>query len=61
MREWAKFTDKKAMVLTDNVRDTWPFFWQTGMTQIFIVNYESLRKYFVLRITKAEKWTLRDV
>lgn len=60
-REWHKFTDKKAMVLTDSVRDSWPFFWQTGMNQVFIVNYESLRKYFVRRITKAEKWTLKDV
>ena len=60
-REWHKFTDKKAMVLIDSVRDSWPFFWQTGMNQVFIVNYESLRKYFVRRITKAEKWTLKDV
>lgn len=60
-REWAKFTDKKAMVLTDSVRDSWPFFWQTGMNQVFIVNYESLKKYFVRRIKKAEKWTLKDV
>lgn len=60
-REWAKFTDKKAMVLTDNVRDSWPFFWQSGMNQIFIVNYESLKKYFVRRIKKASRWTLKDV
>lgn len=60
-REWEKFTDKKAMVLTDKVRDTWPFFYQSGLYQVFIVNYESLKKYFVLRIKKAEKWTLRDV
>lgn len=60
-REWEKFTDKKAMVLSDKVRDTWPFFWQTGMHQIFIVNYESLKKYFVQRIKKSQGWTLRDV
>lgn len=60
-REWHKFTDKKAMVLSDKVRDTWPFFWKTGMYQVFIVNYESLKKYFVQRITKAERWTLKDV
>lgn len=60
-REWHKFTDKKAMVLSDKVRDTWPFFWQTGMYQVFIVNYESLKKYFIQRIKKSEKWTLKDV
>lgn len=60
-REWEKFTDKKAMILTDKVRDTWTFFYQTGMHQVFIVNYESLKKYFVQRIKKAEGWMLRDV
>lgn len=60
-REWAKFTDRRAMVLTDSVRDSWPFFWQTGMNQVFITNYESLRKYFVHHIRKADKWTLKDV
>jgi len=60
-REWTKFTDKKAMVLTDSVRDSWPFFWKTGLNQIFIVNYESLKKYFVQRIKKTERWTLKDV
>ena len=61
MREWEKFTDKKAMILTDKVRDTWTFFFQTGMHQVFIVSYESLKKYFVQRIKKSEGWTLRDV
>ena len=61
LREWEKFTDKKAMILPDKVRDTWTFFFQTGMHQVFIVNYESLKKYFVQRIKKAEGWTLRDV
>ena len=60
-REWEKFTDKKAMVLTDKVRDTWTFFYETGMHQVFIVNYESLKKYFVQRIKKSVGWTLRDV
>jgi len=60
-REWNKFTDKKAMVLSDSVKDSWPFFWQTGLNQVFIVNYESLKKYFVQRIKKSARFTLRDV
>lgn len=60
-REWNKFTDKKAMVLTDSVKDTWPFFWQTGMNQVFIVNYESLKKYFVQKIRTSNKLTLKDI
>lgn len=49
-REWSKFTDRKAMVLSDDILDNWPYFAQNGY-DIFIVNYESLRKYFVLAIT----------
>ena len=60
-REWQKFTNKKAMVLSDNVRDTWTFFWNTGMYQVFIVNYESLKKYFVQHIKASQKLTLRDI
>jgi SWI/SNF-related matrix-associated actin-dependent regulator 1 of chromatin subfamily A len=60
-REWHKFTDRKAAILTDSIRDTWPFFWKTGMDQVFIANYESLKKYFVRRINKSERWTLKDV
>lgn len=60
-REWQKFTDKKAMVLTDNVRDTWPFYWNTDLYQVFIVNYESLKKYFIKLIKPSKKFTLRDV
>lgn len=60
-REWHKFTDKKAMVLSDSVRDTWSFFWNTGMYQVFIVNYESLKKYFVQHIKASQKLTLRDI
>lgn len=60
-REWERFTDKKAMILSDNVKDTWPFFHNTGLNDVFIVNFESLKKYFVLKITKKDRWTLRDV
>lgn len=60
-REWNKFTDKKAMVLTDKVLDTWPFFFNTGLHQVFIVNYESLKKYFVQHIKPSARFTLKDV
>lgn len=50
-REWAKFTDRKAMVLTDDLLDSWPYYATNGLYEIFIVNFESLRKYFVRAIT----------
>lgn len=49
-REWSKFTDRKAMVINDDLLDNWPYFAKNGY-DVFIVNYESLEKYFVLTIT----------
>lgn len=60
-REWHKFTDKKAMVLTDDVRDSWPFYFQSGLYQVFIVNYESLRKYFVLKMKDSLRFSMKDI
>lgn len=46
-REFEKFTDKSALVLDNAVRTTWPYLLRMGMHQVAVVNYESLRKYFV--------------
>lgn len=49
-REIEKWTNHKAIVLGDSVRNTFPEFYRVGLAQFFIVNYESLKKYFVERI-----------
>ena len=61
--EWEKFVGMKAMILNDSVKNTWPTFYHTGMCKVFIVNYESLKKYFVLDIEKnnKKKFTLSNV
>lgn len=61
--EWEKFVGMKAMILNDSVKNTWPTFYHTGMCKVFIVNYESLKKYFVLDIEKNDKkkFTLSNV
>lgn len=46
-REFEKFTDKQALVLDNAVATTWPYLLQMGMHHVAIVNYESLRKFFV--------------
>lgn len=46
-REFEKFTDKSALVLDNNVRTTWGYLLSMGVHQVAIVNYESLRKFFV--------------
>ena len=46
-REFGKFTGKSALVLDNAVRTTWPYLLRMGIHQVAVVNYESLRKYFV--------------
>lgn len=46
-REWEVWTGRKAMVLDDKVKNTWHRFHELGMNDVFITNYESLKKYFV--------------
>lgn len=60
-REFEKFTDKKALVLDNSTRTTWPYLLQMGMYQVAIVNYESLRKYFVWDIKIEGTFRLKDV
>ncbi|TZF84541.1 DEAD/DEAH box helicase [Pedobacter sp. BS3] len=54
-REWSvKWSNKKAMVLEDKIRTTFPRYWEYGMADVFIVNFESLKKYFVKSLPKRE-------
>jgi len=53
------WTYKKALILTDRVKNTWPTFYKVGMIKYFICNYESLKKYFVEEINKPEDKPLR--
>lgn len=46
-REWRKFSDKRPMILDDKVKNTWHQYYQVGYADVFIVNYESLKKFFV--------------
>ena len=61
-REWEKFTDKHALVLDNGTRTTWPYLLSMRMHHVAIVNYESLRKYFVWDIQGGRKsFRLKDV
>ena len=60
-REFGKFTDKSALVLDNAVRTTWSYLLTMGMHQVAIVNYESLRKYFVWDIKGSKNFRLKDV
>ena len=60
-REWEKFTDRKALVLDNATRTTWPYLIQMRMYHVAIVNYESLRKFFVWDTGGAKSFRLKDV
>lgn len=62
-REFAKLTDKSALVLSDSVRTTWSYLLAMRVHHAAIVNYESLRKYFVLDVKggKGKQFRLKDV
>lgn len=60
-REFEKFTDKSAIVLDNNVRTTWGYLLTMGVHQVAIVNYESLRKFFVWDIKGGKQFRLKDV
>ena len=47
-----KWTSKKALILSDRVKNTWQQFYSVGMIKYFIVNYESLKKYFVEAVNR---------
>ncbi|MDE7377506.1 MAG: DEAD/DEAH box helicase [Paraprevotella sp.] len=60
-REFEKFTDKKALVLDNSTRTSWPYLLGMGMFSVAIVNYESLKKFFVWDIKGGKTFTLKDV
>lgn len=67
-REFEKFTDKKALVLDNATRTSWPYLLGMGMFSVAVVNYESLKKFFVWDIRPDGKsavaprhFSLKDV
>lgn len=62
-KEIKMWTGKRAMILSDKVRTSWPMYFQAKMCDFFIVNYESLEKFFVERYTNdpGKPFKLEDV
>lgn len=60
-REFEKLTGKAALILDNSVRTTWPYLLKMGIHKAAIVNYESLRKYFVWDIKAGRDFRLKDV
>lgn len=51
-REWKLWAGRESLIMTDRIKKTWPQFYRVGMVNVFICNYESLKKYFVQKIDK---------
>ena len=66
-RELKKFAGINAVILNDDNRNTWQRFWEIKRkdgkpcAEVFITNYESLRKFFVQRIKREGRFTLKSV
>lgn len=59
--EWETVAGRKSVVLNDSIRRTWPNFWKVMGIGVFIVNYESLRKYFVSKMPDKERYKVADI
>jgi SWI/SNF-related matrix-associated actin-dependent regulator 1 of chromatin subfamily A len=66
-REFKKFADIDAIILDDSNRYSWQRFWELtkgngeSIAPVFIVNYESLKKFFVKRIKNTTRFTLSSI
>jgi SWI/SNF-related matrix-associated actin-dependent regulator 1 of chromatin subfamily A len=60
-REWMKFAGRQAMILDDNNRGTWHRFYENNMCDVFITNYESLKKYFVDAVKADTRLTMKSI
>lgn len=66
-REFKKFGGVQAIILSDANRSTWQQFWKARnmkgepLAKVFITNYESLKKFFVKKIKREQRFTLRSI
>lgn len=54
--EIEKYSNIRAMILDDKNKNTWLNFYHAGMKDVFIVNYESLAKFFVSKMPEGKRW-----
>lgn len=66
-REFKKFAGVSSVILDDRNRDSWQRFYELKrsdgepLSPVFIVNYESLKKFFVRRIKNTTRFTLSSI
>jgi SWI/SNF-related matrix-associated actin-dependent regulator 1 of chromatin subfamily A len=63
-REFELATFIKTVVLQTSIKNTWPEYHRVGLAQVFVTNYESLKKYFVTDVKvmpKGKRPKLSDI
>lgn len=66
-REFKKFAGINAIILDDHNRQTWNSFYEckkadgSPLCEVFITNYESLKKFFVKRVNEESKFTMKSI
>ncbi len=66
-REFKKFAGLNAIILDDSNRQTWHSFYDckkadgSPLCEVFITNYESLKKFFVKRVSEGGKLTMKGI
>jgi SWI/SNF-related matrix-associated actin-dependent regulator 1 of chromatin subfamily A len=60
-REWEMWTGKKAIILEDKIKDTWHRYHEVAGIDVFIINYESLKKYFVKEMPAKKGFKSSDI
>ena len=60
-REFKKFAGKQALILDTKNKGTWHRFWETHCCDVYITNYESLKKFFVLNVKDEARFTMRSI
>lgn len=60
-REFKKFAGKQALILDDRNKGSWQRYIETKCCDMFITNYESLKKYFVLRVKDDARFTMKSI
>lgn len=66
-REFKKFAGVEACILDDSNRASWEKFWGLkkpdgeALCPVFITNYESLKKFFVVKVKNSSRFTLASI
>ena len=66
-REFKKFAGKSAMILDDGNKNSWQRYFEQkrqdggALCDIFITNYESLKKFFVLAVKPDARLTMKSI